>query len=196
MINQKLLILWGKLFCQWHRQMKLQQQPEQPDHAHAQRLAWNFGADLISKTPPLLLGRLDICSLGVGIAFKARLRGGTPHSALCHTHCDLRERQNGEEEGVGRVGRRCRKVEEERGDKMQMIQKTSYTEQEETEKWRGHVEENRQRYTRSEWWWKMKMRRGKKKKQSGGGKKWIITHKLRFHPNVKLILGELLKQQK
>lgn len=25
---------------------------------------------------------------------------------------------------------------------------------------------------------------------------WIITHKLSFHPNVKLILGELLKQQK
>lgn len=48
--------------------------------------------DLISKTPPLLLGRLDICSLGVGIAFIARLRGGTPHSPLSHTHCDLRER--------------------------------------------------------------------------------------------------------
>lgn len=53
--------------------------------------------DLISKTPPLLLGRLDICSLGVGIAFIARLRGGTPHSALSHTHCDLRERDEEEE---------------------------------------------------------------------------------------------------
>ena len=49
--------------------------------------------DLISKTPPLLLRRLDICSLGVGIAFIARLRGRTLHSPLSHTHCDLRERE-------------------------------------------------------------------------------------------------------
>lgn len=56
--------------------------------------------DLISKTPPLLLGRLDIRSLGEGIAFIARLRGGAPHSALSHTHRDLREE---------RVGRKKRK---------------------------------------------------------------------------------------
>lgn len=51
--------------------------------------------DLISKTPPLLLGRLDIRSLGEGIAFIARLRGGAPHSALSHTHRDLREERVG-----------------------------------------------------------------------------------------------------
>lgn len=48
--------------------------------------------DLISKTSPLLIWRLDICSLGVGIAFIARLRGGAPHTALSHTHRDLRHR--------------------------------------------------------------------------------------------------------
>lgn len=74
---------------------------EQPKRAPDR---WTFGVeeggvlvlrdtDLISKTPPLLLGRLDICSLGVGIAFIARLRRGTPHSPLSHTHCNLRERE-------------------------------------------------------------------------------------------------------
>lgn len=64
--------------------------------------------DLISKTPPLLLGRLDICSLGVGIAFIARLRRGTPHSPLSHTHCNLRgrERDGDRERGGGRRGQR------------------------------------------------------------------------------------------
>lgn len=55
--------------------------------------------DLISKTPPLLLRRLDIRSLGVGIAFIARLRGGAPHSPLSHTHCDLGKRQKRTETG-------------------------------------------------------------------------------------------------
>lgn len=49
--------------------------------------------DLISKTPPLLLGRLDICSLGVGIAFIAGLWGGALHSPLSHIQCDLREKE-------------------------------------------------------------------------------------------------------
>lgn len=39
-----------------------------------------------------MLRRLDIGSLGVGIAFIARLRGGAAHPALSHTHCDLRDR--------------------------------------------------------------------------------------------------------
>lgn len=69
--------------------------------------------DLISKTPPLLLGRLDIRSLGVGIAFIARLRGGAPHSALSHTHCDLRERQR------ERRKRRRRGERERRGESAQ-----------------------------------------------------------------------------
>lgn len=54
--------------------------------------------DLLSKTSPLLLWRLDICSLGVGIAFIARLRGRTLHSPLSHIHCDLRGRQRQEDE--------------------------------------------------------------------------------------------------
>lgn len=75
------------------------------ENMHRQMDTWHVGADLISKTPPLLLWRLDICSLGVGIAFIARLRGGTPHLPLSHTHCDLRERQNRtdkEEESIGK----------------------------------------------------------------------------------------------
>ena len=105
-------------FCQWHRQtMTAKTTGEQPKHAPDR---WTFGVeegggglvlqdtDLISKTPPLLLGRLDICSLGVGIAFIARLRRGTPHSPLSHTHCNLRgrERDGDRERGGGRRGQR------------------------------------------------------------------------------------------